>query len=102
MQQKQRDQACISKSSSNMSSRTSRSNSISSENSVYRSYEMELPVQPLQYKSIKGLSRPPRLPSASDIACIRESAINSYQLNTRRYGGQHMGMLEGGDDGKNQ
>jgi len=103
MQQEPRDQACSSQSSVNLSSRTSRSNSVSSESSVYRSYEMELPEQPLQYNSIKGrLPRPPRLPTASDIPCIRESASTSYQLNTRLYGEQHTDMLQGGDARNNQ
>ena len=103
VQQEPRDQASSSQSSSIMSSRTSRSNSVSSEHSVYRSYEMELPEQPLQYNSIKGrLPSPPRLPTASDIPCIRESVSNSYQLNTRRYGELHFDMLQGDNDRTNQ
>merc|ERR1712157_549000 len=103
IKQEPRDQACSSQSSINMSFRTSRSNSVSSEHSVYRSYEMELPEQPLQYNSIKGrLPSPPRLPTASDIPRIKESVNNSYQLNTRRYGEQHLGNLQGGNDGTDQ
>ena len=64
--------------------RASRSNSISSEHSVYRSYEMELPDQPnTECMNKSHLLRAPRLPTATDIPVAQEIGC---QLNTRRYG----------------
>ena len=106
-QQQPQEQACISHISTNTPSRTSRSSSVSSEHSVYRSYEMELPVQPLQYNAIKArLPRPPRFPTASDIPLVEKSANNNIcKLNTRRYGEQqqHLGLEQRASNyGENQ
>ncbi len=79
--------------------RGSRSNSISSEHSVYRSYEMELPDQP-QNECINYsiLLRAPRFPTATDVPITQEIGC---QLNTRRYGERPV-FIDGNDDKKNQ
>lgn len=61
-----------------------RSDSISSEHSIYRSYEMELPdqVHP-KYSNNGRLPRAPRLPTVRDLPISKN--IGS-QLNSRRYG----------------
>jgi len=102
-QEQPQEDASGSEAASNTSSRTSRSSSVCSEFSIYRSYEMELPEQPLQYSTIKArLPRPPRFPSASDIPRVGESTNNSCQLNTRCYGEQHSGLQQTINYGGNQ
>mmetsp|Transcript_2294 Transcript_2294/g.5088 ORF Transcript_2294/g.5088 Transcript_2294/m.5088 type:complete len:199 (-) Transcript_2294:94-690(-) len=65
--------------------RGSRSNSLSSEVSVYRSYEMELPtIQQLGPTSAASLPNPPRLPTARQLPGNRDSALP--RLNARQYG----------------
>jgi len=69
----------------------SRSSSLSSEISVYRSYEMELPDRPPAYNSTTGrLPSPPRLPTVSDLPQLPQIKTTlgriGCQLNTRHYG----------------
>jgi len=69
--------------------RRSRSESLCSEHSIYRSYEMEFPNFPqlpsCNDTKMRRLIRPPRLPTASDLPLQTTSAINCM-LETRRYG----------------
>lgn len=70
--------------------RRSRSESLSSEHSIYRSYEMEFPNFPqlpscTNDSKMRRLIRPPRLPTASDLPLQTTSAINCM-LETRSYG----------------
>lgn len=102
--QRQREDQANSSGDDSTSTRSSRSDSLSSELSVYRSYEMEIPDQPPQYRRTGQLPRAPRLPTASDVPQLQESFYNSnksnvnhennanannnteLKLNTRRYG----------------
>jgi len=90
--QQERDQA-----SSSGASISSGTPSLSSEHSVYRSYEMEIPdrqhISPRFGTSSKGrLSMPPRLPTVFYLPHTGETFANSgsinCQLNSRRYGEQ--------------
>lgn len=74
------DQTCSAVSTLSSTSGRSRSDSTSSEFSVYRSYEMELMNQPLNECPIP---RAPRLPTAMEIPFSGEIA---YKLHTRHYG----------------
>jgi len=81
--QTQSEQIC-SEVSMASTTRGSRSNSIASEHSIYRSYEMELPDQP-QNECMNNsiLLRAPRFPTARDVPITQEIGC---QLNSRRYG----------------
>jgi hypothetical protein len=92
--QQERDQA-----SSSAASISSGTPSLSSEHSVYRSYEMEIPDQQhtsprFSTSSKDRLSMPPRLPTIFDLPHTGETFANSgsgslnCQLNSRRYGEQ--------------
>jgi hypothetical protein len=90
--QQERDQAI-----SSGASISSVTPSLSSEHSVYRSYEMKIPDQQQspRFSSSKGrLSMPPRLPTVFDIPHTGETFADSgsssinCQLNSRRYGEQ--------------
>ena len=96
--QTQSEQTC-SEVSMASTTRGSRSNSISSEHSVYRSYEMELPDQP-HNESINNsiLLRAPRFPTATDVPITQEIGC---QLNTRRYGERPV-FIDSIEEKKNQ
>ena len=80
--------------------RGSRSNSISSEHSVYRTYEMELPYQPhTKFMSTSRLLRAPRLPTATDVPIAQEIG---YQLNSRRYGERPAFIDSNEEEGNNE
>lgn len=84
--QSQRDQGVSSSSEVSMAStiQKSRSDSVSSEPSIYRSYEMEIPDQIYPELNKKGrLPRAPRLATVNDFPTTKEIGC---QLNTRRYG----------------
>jgi len=112
--QRQREDQANSSGDDSTSTRSSRSDSFSSELSVYRSYEMEIPNQPPQYRQTGQLPRAPRLPTASDVSRLLEIFYNSnksnanhknnasanantnteLKLNTRRYGGHSNSNLQ--------
>lgn len=79
--------------------RGSRSNSISSEHSVYRSYEMELPDQPHnECMNSSILLRAPRFPTARDVPITQKIGC---QLNTRCYGERPV-FIDSNEGKKNQ
>lgn len=81
---------------SSLSSNSGRSRcySVSSEFSVYRSYEMELQNAPIKGFPKITLPRAPRLPTAMDMPFAGEIR---YKLNTRHYG-ERPALIEGSKD----
>ena len=88
------DQSCSVVSTLSSNSGRSRCNSATSEFSVYRSYEMELPNQPLNKCSKIRLPRAPRLPTAMDMPFAGEIRCKLY---TRHYG-ERPALIEGNKD----
>ena len=92
-EKQQEDQASSSSSSSTSeTTRSSRSDSLSSEDSIYRSYEMALPKMDPQFhrdsKDLQPMRPPSRLPTVSDLPPLPDT--NSCTLNSRCYGKRDM------------